>query len=62
LPFTGALRDQIRFITEVRERVAPTCRHGPGEVTVSSDPLALWIEQERHHRIVPGHPAAAETS
>ncbi len=62
LPFTGALRDQLRFITEVREHVAPAYRYGPGEFTASSDPLALGTGQERHHRTVPGPSAAAETS
>jgi hypothetical protein len=47
LPFTGSTRDLNRFLSEIRARVAPGYQPEP---VAYSDPLLLWIEEERHHR------------
>lgn len=47
LAFTGITGDLNRFIREVRARVAPGYQLDP---IASTDPLLLWIEEQRHHR------------
>jgi hypothetical protein len=58
LPFTGSIADFHRFLDEIRQRAAPDYRY---QNTDTFDPLAHWIEQERHRRTLPDHPWAAAT-
>lgn len=46
LPLTGITGDLNRFIHEVRTRVAPGYQL---DAVASTDPLLLWIEEQRHH-------------
>lgn len=54
LAFTGDRRDYRRFVHHARERVASGYPDAPHhDLAMLNDPLALWIERERHHTDTP---------